>query len=30
MLKLKDNSIFRQQCLIDGTWLNAFHYTQLR
>ena len=23
MLKPKDNSIFRQQCLIDGTWLNA-------
>ena len=23
MLKLIDNGIFRQQCLIDGTWLNA-------
>ena len=23
MLKLKDNSIFRQQCLIDGAWANA-------
>lgn len=23
MLKLKDNSIFRKQCLIDGDWANA-------
>ncbi len=23
MLKLKDNGIFCQQCLIDGTWVNA-------